>query len=279
MAEFDPNALSDDDLEKAFDTMKKGDEFVPPATEGEPTPPVEPEPEPEAEPTPEPEAPAEEEAPSETPAEDPEAERLRLISEEMEARAKHWESVAGKHAGELGYIKQQLKAIQAAQAQSQQGEEYVEPQETPRPAPEPQRRDGLAEWAVQQAFQQAVTGFEHSHPDVADIGDKMVDYLSATGYDMKTALAMGDPIEAQQEIARALNEAYWHTKAEVNAARRAELTAKREAVQTQAATNKMKASVSATGSSPPPKPKAKTVDEMTDDELAAEMVKAQGGRW
>jgi len=41
----------------------------------------------------------------------------------------------------------------------------------------------------------------------------------------------------------------------------------------------MKASVSATASAPPPKPKTKTVDEMTDDEIEKEMVRASGGRW
>ena len=141
------------------------------------------------------------------------------------------------------------------------------------------QRDGLAEWAVQQAVQQSVSGFEASHPDVTEIQDKMVEYIKTSGYDMQSVLSMTNPIDAQREMNRALEEAYWHTKASVVATRRAELSAKREAIQTKAATNKMKASVSATASAPPPKPKTKTVDEMTDDEIEKEMVRASGGRW
>lgn len=270
MAEFDPNHMSDEDLERA---MNQGADFVRP--ESEPTP------EPESPVEPEPEATTEEVVP-ETPAPEPEvdteAERLRLLSEELEARAKHWESVAGRNAGELGFIKSQLKAIQAAQA-SAQGGDYVpsEPEQGSTP-PVPQR-DGLAEWAVQQAVQQSVSGFEASHPDVTEIQDKMVEYIRTSGYDMQSVLSMTNPIDAQREMNRALEEAYWHTKAAVVATRRAELSVKREAIQTKAATNKMKASVSATASAPPPKPKAKTQDEMTDAELEAEMVRVQGGRW
>lgn len=272
MAEFDPNQMTDEDLEKA---MGQGEEFVPPEPQpiSAPDAPVEPEPE----------TPSEEvipETPIPEPEVDAEAERLRLLSEELEARAKHWESVAGRNAGELGFIKSQLKAIQAAQMAAQQGD-YAQQSEPAQGStqPAPPQRDGLAEWAVQQAVVQAVNGFETSHPDVKDIQDKMVEYIKASGYDMGNVLGMNNPIDAQREMARALEEAYWHTKATVIATRRTELSAKREAIQTKAATNKMKASVSATASAPPPKPQPKTVDEMTDKELEAEMTRVSGGRW
>ena len=271
MPDFDPTQMSDDDLEKA---LNQGAEFVPP--ESEPTP------EPEVSSEPEPEVPAEEVVPDPTPPPEPkldtESERLRLLSEEMEARAKHWESVAGRNAGELGFIKSQLKAIQAAQASVQAGE-YTQSEPEQGSTPPPPTRDGLAEWAVQQAVQQSVSGFEASHPDVTDIQDKMVEYIKNSGYDMQTVLSMSNPIDAQREMNRALEEAYWHTKAAVVATRRAELSVKREAIQTNSATDKMKASVSATASAPPPKPKAKTQDEMTDSELEDEMVRAMNGRW
>lgn len=270
MAEFDFTQMSDDDLEKA---MGQGADFEPPAPE--------PTPEPEVPVEPEPEVPVEEAAP-EVPAAEPEvdteAERLRLLSEEMEARAKHWESVAGRNAGELGFIKSQLKAIQAAQASAQEGD-YVQSEPVPgstQPTPE---RDGLAAWAVQQAVQQSIGGFEASHPDVTEIQDKMVEYIKTSGYDMQNVLNLTNPIDAQREMSRALEEAYWHTKASVTAARRMELSVKREAIQTKAATNKMKASVSATASAPPPKPKAKSQEEMTDAELEAEMARVMNGRW
>ncbi len=272
MSGFDPNALSDEDLEKALD---KGDDFQPPV-EGEP----------EAVPEPEQleEAVAEEAAPEETPApepeeptEDPEAERLRLLSEEMEARAKHWESVAGRNAGELGYIKQQLRAIQDAQRAASGEYEAAEPDRTA-PPPPPQR-DGVSEWAVQQAVTQTVNGFEASHADIAEMQGAMVDYITKSGYDMKQVLSMDNPVAAQREIARALEEAYWHTKASVTATRRAELETKREAIQVDAAKNKLKAGVSASASTPPPKPKQKTQNEMTDEEIEAEMLRATGGRW
>jgi len=270
MADFDPTQMSDEDLERA---MNQGADFTPP--EPEPTS------EPEAPVDPEPEAPAEEavpEVPVPEPEVDTESERLRLLSEELEARAKHWESVAGRNAGELGFIKSQLKAIQAAQMAAQAGD-YAPSEPAPGSTQSVPQRDGLAEWAVQQAVQQSVSGFEASHPDVTEIQDKMVEYIKTSGYDMQSVLAMSNPIDAQHEMNRALEEAYWHTKAAVVATRRAELSVKREAIQTKAATNKMKASVSATASAPPPKPKAKTQDEMTDAELEAEMVRAMNGRW
>ena len=275
MSEFNPNQLSDDDLEKA---LSQGDDFVPPSPEGEPTHPPEtdtPQTD-EAEPT---EAPTPDEPKQAESEADLEAERLRLLSEELEAKAKHWESVAGRNAGELGFIKSQLKTIQAAQLAAQQGD-YI-PSEPGNGSTQPSAptRNGLAEWAVQQAVTQTVSGFESSHPDTAEMQAQMVEYIKTSGYDMQAVLAMDNPIDAQREIGRALEEAYWHTKAAVTSARRAELSAKREAIQTQAATNKMKASVSATASTPPPKPKAKTQDEMSDAELEAEMVRAMNGRW
>ena len=275
MAEIDPTQLSDEDLEKA---LAAGVEFETLQNSSEPEPSPEEMPVPEVPTTePEPATPPEPVVPEETEA-NLEAERLRLLAEELEAKSKHWESVAGRNAGELGFIKSQLKAIQAAQAAAQAGE-YV-PSEPALGSTQPvPQRDGLAEWAVQQAVQQSVSGFEASHPDVTEIQDKMVEYIKTSGYDMQSVLSMTNPIDAQREMNRALEEAYWHTKASVVATRRAELSAKREAIQTKAATNKMKASVSATASAPAPKPKTKTVDEMTDDEIEREMVRASGGRW
>jgi hypothetical protein len=271
MSGFDPNALDDAALEAA---LSQGDAYVPPAGEPEPTPAPE---APSEEPT-TPEETAQEEAsptPEPPPEPDPETERMRLLTEEMEARAKHWESVAGRNAGELGYIKQQLRAIQAAQSRGD-----IEEVEPDRSAPQaPPRRDGVSEWAVQQAVSQSVSSFEASHPDVTELQDKMAEYVRGTGFDMQAVLAMDNPVEAQREISRALEEAYWHTKAVVKASRRAELEQKREAIQMKSAETKLKASVSATASTPPPKPKPKTVDEMTDDELEKEMVRVQNGRW
>ena len=275
MSEINPDLMTDEQLEAA---LSQGVEIVPPAPEGEPPPPPEPEPPP-AEPVPaEPEK-ADEAPPPAEPEIDYEAERLRLLTEELQAKAKHWESVAGRNAGELGFIKGQLRAIQDAQAQMRQIEtDGGEPDNRPT-APAPSVPDGLAEWAVQQAVQQAVGSFESSHPDVKEVQTKMAEYINASGFDMRNVLAMNNPIEAQREVSRALEEAYWHTKAAITSARRVELEAKREAIQTKAATNKLKASVSATASSPPPKPKAKTEAEMSDEEIEAAMVKALGGRW
>lgn len=278
MSEFNPNQLSDEDLEKA---LNLGEEFVPPTQEpaGEFEVPVE-----DTVPEPEVAQPAEPEKVEEKPPveveEDVETQRVRLLTDELEARAKHWESVAGRNAGELGFIRNQLKALQDAQNRPRQEVEYQEQSDAPAPtqAPAP-TRDGLAEWAVQQAVQQAVGAFENSHPDVKDLNDQMTEYIKGSGYNLANVMQMNNPIEAQREVARALEEAYWHSKAAVNATRRAELEAKREAIQVKAAANKLKASVSGTAATPPPKPKSKTVDEMTDAELEAEMVRSVGGRW
>jgi hypothetical protein len=275
MADIDSSKLSDEDLESA---LQQSAGLAPPTFDVDDKEEAAPEPEQEA-PVPDP-VPAESEpAKPDDQIPDVEAERLLLL-QEIEAKAKHWESVAGRNAGELGFIKSQLKAIQAAQLASHQGEfpQQSEPEQgSTRPAVPV--RDGLSEWAVQQAVAQTVNGFETSHPDVNDFKDKLVEYIKTSGYDMQTVMSMDNPIEAQREISRALEEAYWHTKAAILTSRRSELAAKREAIQTQAATQKMKASVSATGSSPPPKPKEKTVAEMTDTELEAELLRSSGGRW
>jgi hypothetical protein len=273
MSEVDPNQMSDAELEAA---LNQGPDYTPAPIEAEPVPEPEPEPEVEA-PAPEAEKAAEPETPEKV--EDVEAERLRLLTEELNARAKHWESVAGRNAGELGFIKSQLRAIQDAQRQNV-STEYQEPSDTPVPTQVPtQQRDGVAEWAVQQAVSQTVGAFESSHPDVKDVQDQMTEYIKNSGYDLRSVLTMSNPVEAQREVSRALEEAYWHSKAAVNAARRTELEAKREAIQMKAAATKLKASVSATASAPPPKPKSKTQAEMTDAELESEMVRVMGGRW
>ena len=243
--------MTDEQLEAALSAAGG----VPPAGEAVPEPLPDPDPIPaqETEPVAE-EAPAE---PAKEPEADYETQQARLLREELEARAKHWESVAGRNAGKLGWLEGQIRAMQAAQAAQQVDDNGEQIERPPAPAP---TRDGLAEWAVQQAVQQAVGAFEASHPDVQELSEKMTERIKASGYDLQSVLALNNPIEAQREISRALDEAYWHTKAEVTATRRAELTAKREAIQSQAAANKLKASVSATASVPPPKPRAKTSD-------------------
>ena len=271
MAEY--NELSDEALEAALEASATAEPVAVPVEEAQP----ETTPEAASEPVAESE-PAAEKEPEPEPVPD-EAEILRAQLAALEAQAKHWEQVAGRNAGELGYIKRQISELRGQQ-QARPAPEYAdeaEPQS--QPAPAPNRNDDLTAWAIQQATAQAAADWAARHPDHADLTPKMQEYWQKSGYNPSAVFDANSPIEAQREATRALDEAYWHAKASAAEAKRAELEQKRIAYQTSQLEAKKKAAVSATGSAPPPKPRPKSPSEMTDAALEAEMIRATGGRW
>jgi hypothetical protein len=210
---------------------------------------------------------------------------LRAVIEEMEARAKKWESVAGRNAGELGYLKQQLRKMQEGQVrqvlqpQQQDDDSLLDDDEQPQRQPQrqstsPKTRDNLTSYVVGNAIREAASQFASSHPDMGEFGEQLRAYIKDSGNNHEELLLMDDPIAAARETTRLLDEAYWHVRAEQASARKNEI-AKRVAEQsTNVAKAKAKASVSGSGSAPPPKPAPKSVDDMTDDELEKALAEA-----
>ena len=195
--------------------------------------------------------------------------------QELEARVKHFESLAGRNAGELGFVKQQLRKLQEAQRAPRAEEDTFdaepEPERRPVQRREPSGRDDVAAWAVSQAVTQAVAEFGRQHPDVAEMQEAIGAYLTQSGYDPKQVLESDSPVEAAKETVRVLDSAYWHAKAEATAKKRQELQAKRAAQFPQAEKAKRKAAISGTGNAPPPKPQPKSFEDMSLEELEAEI--------
>lgn len=272
----DPEDMTLEELEKALDQggLPQPEPIEPEASE-EP-----------AEPTPAPvetEAAPAQEAPAEPKAEEvTDQDILEARLAEYESRSKHFEQVAGKHAGEVGFLKQQLaelrQRLMATQASEDAGLYQPEPSQRPEPTPAP-KSDAVASWAVAQAAQQAVAEFVGTHPDYPTIKDDIAAYLQQTGYDAAPILAAQDPLFAARETKRMLEESYWHIRAQKDAARKAELTTKRAEQKAAQVAAKQAASPSGSGATPPPKPKEKSVSDMSLDELEAAMRKETRGLW
>lgn len=118
------------------------------------------------------------------PALDPEELSIRLA--ETEARAKHFESIAGRNAGEMGFIKRRFEELQA-QIQRPATDEYADPQPEA-PARVPQGDDKIRVWAVKQAIQNAVYAFGNERPDFTEMAGEVGQYLTAQGWDGKSVV-------------------------------------------------------------------------------------------
>lgn len=267
MADLDK--MTTDELEALLKHPEKLAEL-----EAEPEAPA-PAPEPTPEPEPEPEKAPEEPAPAE-PAKEPEPEvdyekeRLRLLLEEMEARQKAMDSKLGKYAGEADYWRKQAERAKARPEPAPEEPSAFDPEERPRPAPAPSR-DATTSYVIGLAVNQAAFDFAASHPDAKDMAQEIQQYWIDTGYDAQRALLADDPIEARKESYRALDEAYWHVSAARRAKARTELDQKRTEQFTRAKEAKQRAGISASGSAPPPRAPAKTLNDMTTEELEKEL--------
>lgn len=262
--------MSVDDLAKILDAGPSQEETPPPPPTPEPVAVQEEAKSPVADPAAEPEA--------AKPESDLEREILESRMTELEARARHWESVAGKNGGEVGHLRKMVESFREQQAKAEQnGEPGFEP-EPVRPTPRP-GKDAFEAWAITEASNQAAARFEMQHPDSKDLGNEIRDYLVAQKYDGASIATANDPIEAATEATRVLTEAYWHVRAQKEAARRAELTTKR-ADQTKLAEDaRKKAAISGSGGTPPPKPRDKTFDEMDPKEIGSWLDREMAGRW
>ena len=219
--------------------------------------------------------PAPEPVPEET-QEDLDKQILLARLEASEAANKKMEArLAGREAGEKGYIKQLQDRLKALETKRTDPEEprYAEPdaEEPERRTPAAPSRDSVAAWAVGQAIQGAFAGFASGHPDYQEVVEDVKGYLEKSGYDSSRVLMADDPIEAAKEVTRALDEAYWHVKADRKSKAVADLT-QRKADQVRSLSEaKLKATMSGSGAPPVPPPKTKSVQDMTADEAEKEL--------
>ena len=280
--------MSLDDLQKLVDWPQEFEkavarEVITPeqpeeSSEPEPEPEATPEPvEPEASTEPEPETEPEpvEEAPKEPSAEELEAEILRARFEALEAHTKKMEAkMAGREAGEKGYIKQlkaQIEELRSGAAR-QPDPDYGEPEpEIRRPQVTPAEPNSVTTWAINNAVQQAAAQFSQGHPDLQEVQESLQAYLQESGYDPQAILLTNDPIAAGRETTRVLEEAYWHAKAATRQSRVAELETKR-ADQVRGLENaKKKAAISGSGGTPPAPPVRKSTKDLSVAELEKQM--------
>jgi len=203
----------------------------------------------------------------------------KTLVDEAEARAKHFESVAGRNAGELGFVKKQLTELQQQLAAALQptpatsDDPYAE---TPapvarQPTQSPRQPDQISLWATTQAVKSAASEFYSAHADCSELSSAMSQYLTDKQYDAASLLESNDPVYAARETARALDEAYWHARGQHQATVRTQLEAKRADQIRGLQKAKMRGGPTQSGATPTPRPVAKTLDEKSVDELREEL--------
>jgi len=202
----------------------------------------------------------------------------KTLIDEAEARAKHFESVAGRNAGELGFVRKQLEALRqqlaaasqpAAPTVDEYGAEVTQAQAPQQPTP--RALDAISSWAVSQAVRNSAAEFQSQHQDFSELSSDISQYLKDKQYDASSLLESNDPLYAAREATRALDEAYWHARGQHQARVRAQLEEKRADQIRNLEQAKLRGGPTQSGATPTPKPVAKTLDELTVDELREEL--------
>jgi hypothetical protein len=300
MADPRIEALEPDKLQEIMRNPEKLEELLSPPTptpEPEPTPPLEPAPEPEPKPTPAPEP----EPSAELSEEEAEADLLLAELEEARAKADHFESVAGRLGGKVGFLERKFAELQAGRRPSTDGEPEPEPTE-----PEPERRraappvhkDGLAAWAVGQAIKDTGREWMNAHSDLGSlidpkfdkldpqeaqlkVGETLKRVLGEIGFDATDVMAADDPVDAAQRMRAALDESYYRIRREAAIRNREAAQARRAEQVSQRSKAKAHAATSGGGATPAPRPQPKSAHELSIEEADAalkEYAKEQGYR-
>ncbi len=222
--------------------------------------------------------------PEETPKEpEPEPDVDQLSAEIWEKRlqaaeetSKRFESLAGRNAGEVGFLRQKIRELETRLSSPTPDENG----EAATYQPEPERRSGrdpVAAYVVAQAVPTAVNAFEARHPDAVSLAGDMGTFLTENKLDLK-ALAEGiDPTEVAAQTEHVLSMAYDFAKSKARATEIAQLETKRAEMFTRLKDRKQSASTSAPGSTPAPKPQAKTLADLSEKELMEELQRALRG--
>ena len=201
--------------------------------------------------------------------EDLEKASLRSVIEEMEARQRVMDSKLGKFAGEADFWRR--KAEGANRPEPTQADYLEAPEPESRP-PAPRSPDAVTQWVISQAVNAGEQDFRKDHPDYSgDVEKEVMSKVGAANYDTSRLFAEGNPVFAQREAYRILDEHYWHVKQERASVVRAEIEHKRTEQFARQKEAKQRASVSGSGGTPSPRPVAKTLSQLTDAELDAEM--------
>jgi len=273
--------MSEAELDALF---AKGEGFVPtePEKVAEPAPVPEPEPEPEpkaAQPA-EPETPPQAEPPAVEVEDDLaklEEEGLRLEREKLKADLALQQAHSSRLAGEIGYLKKQLEST------PREAREPYEPQT-------PEEQDRLtrleqafleserkrSQLAVAQAAETAINALDA--PELASIRSEIAEVAPKYREQLASAREVNDPTLARQ-LADAIGRSVIADAKELAwTNRRKALEEKRTVQQAALTARKKSAAVSGGSASSAPRPAPKTYDQMTPEELDAEMEKEFGRR-
>ena len=240
---------------------------------------------------------AEEETPPTEPVdegqeEDPEPDEPNVQearAEEMAARAKHFESVAGRMSGKLGHMGQQYKQLQDEVATLRQAVQdgvqpepsalYEEPAHQPQAAlPPAPTVDPNALWASRSAATKAVSDFEQSTPEVwvevegkRVVDPKFVELATARQQELAGYAGSGDAAFAESETRAFLREVWSEVEVSRAQARR-EDAERRTADQSKRVRGKKLAQASAgvsSRSAAPSRRRVTSIKKLKDDELGS----------
>jgi hypothetical protein len=137
--------------------------------------------------------------------------------------------------------------------------------------------DPVTAYVVSQAVPAAVSSFEMRHPDATDLADGMLAWMGQNKIDIGQLAQGTDPAAVAAETERILSSAYDAAKSAKRASDIEALQTKRAEMFSRLKTTKTNASASAAGSAAPPQPKPKTLDDLSEKELMAELQRALRG--
>lgn len=232
------------------------------------------------------EAPESEKEPETVQAKEPETETVDLDAEILKAKLEALEAhnkmmeakLSGREAGERGYIKQlqakikQLEDARLSNSEDDDSRSYEEPEpRKPRSMQQSSPTEAIGAWAVRNAVNQAASGFAARHPDMQELNDEIGGYIQNSGYNPESVLLSNDPIAAEREVTRVLEEAYWHVKAARRQSHIAELEKKRADQFRVLEDAKKKAATSGSGGTPPAPPPRKALSDLSLSELEKKM--------
>lgn len=201
------------------------------------------------------------------------AEKLKHAEEE----AKRFESIAGRHAGELGFLKTKLQEVEARLSAAPPSDGGYEPPAVPEPIPPGQGRDKLLSYIVAQAIPQAVASFESRYPDAATLADGMGKYLRDNGVNLQALTQSDDPLFVSREVDRHLTSAYDYAKSAQRAEKIRSLETKRAEMFARIKEAKTSASPPVPASPPAPEPPPKAFADLSQAEMLKEIGKLVRG--
>lgn len=193
---------------------------------------------------------------------------LQAQVEEARALAKKHEQVAGRSAGELGFLRQRVQELQSLfEARPAQDPEYAEEPRAPAP-PKSQADEETRAYTREIAVERGASKFHALHSDIQAHIQNIGEYLKEQDFSYRQSAG---PLEAERETLRILEEAYWDAKAkshrtalEVHQKTRADQFARMQEA-------KKRATISGSSSHAAPAPKPKTLDDMSIEELGKEL--------